>query len=167
MKAKLIIDGKEFEVDISDDVMKTILPKFKTGYERVDSQQHYYYACPDNGVFETYDVYDIPDNSLYDGGNYYSDKTIAENNSRADKLMRQLRRFAVEQRCVQPNWRSCSQDKYCIYFDYGMQSLLVKINNSSRTFGAIYFDSERAAKLAIDTFREELTWYFMEYKDSL
>ena len=36
-----------------------------------------------------------------------------------------------------------------------------------REFGTIFFDSETAAQLAIDTFRDELIWYFTEYKDSL
>lgn len=32
---------------------------------------------------------------------------------------------------------------------------------------SIYFDSEKTAKLALKTFRDELLWYYEEYKDSL
>lgn len=36
-----------------------------------------------------------------------------------------------------------------------------------RYHGIIYFDSGEAAQLAIETFHDELIWYFTEYKDSL
>ena len=166
MKAKLIIDGKEINVNLSDEILNMILPKNKTGYEKV-GHGHTYSFVNTYGEVKTIDDIGSDDDLNYDIANYYSDRTVAENNARADKLMRQLRRFAVEHRVNKLNWRSGSQNKYSIYFDYGMQSLLIGINISSRDIGAIYFDSNATAKLAIDTFREELTWYFMEYKDSL
>ena len=186
MKAKLIInDGREIEIDISEEELVKFKPKMKTGYERVVGGK--FWAVSDtNCVYSDNDIgscnHDcdncsvmdddlcmemMADDDVYDNANYYSDRTVAENNARADKLMRQLRRFAVENRVNKLNWRSGSQNKYCIYFDYGAQSLLTEIGNFSRRFGSIYFDSRETAKLAIDTFREELTWYFMEYKDSL
>lgn len=156
MKAKLIIDGKEFDVNLCDEIVEKILPKNKTGYERADHAKEYFCEAYGNKVVR-YNEAGLPsDRDAYESANYYSDRTVAENNARADKLIRQLRRFAVEHRVVDSNWRSGSQKKYSIYFDYGMQSLLVEINNSSRTFGGIYFDSEKTARLAIDTFREEL-----------
>ena len=36
-----------------------------------------------------------------------------------------------------------------------------------KLFGGIYFDTESAVSLAIETFHDELIWYFTEYKDSL
>lgn len=167
MRAKLIIDdGREIEIDISEKELLKFKPKMKTGYEKA-GHGHTYSFVNTYGEVRTLDDEGSDDDLNYDVANYYSDRAVAENNARADKLMRQLRRFAVEHRVSRLNWRSGSQSKYCIYFDYGVQSLLTEIGNFSRRFGSIYFDSRETAKLAIDTFREELTWYFMEYKDSL
>ena len=41
------------------------------------------------------------------------------------------------------------------------------LNAFTKYFGGIYFDTAEAANLAISTFRDELIWYFTEYKDSL
>lgn len=167
MRAKIIVDdGREIEIEISEEEFLKFKPKMKTGYEKA-GHSHTYSFVNTYGEVRTMDDVGTDDDINYDIANYYSDRAVAENNARADKLMRQLRRFAVEHRVNKLNWRSGSQNKYSIYFDYGMQSLLIGINVSSRDIGAIYFDSSATAKLAIDTFREELTWYFMEYKDSL
>ena len=103
----------------------------------------------------------------YEVANYYSDKTVAENNARADKLMRQLRRFAVEHREKEIDWNDWEKKKCKICFDYSEKELFVDHFSHLRDLFAIYFDSEETANLAIETFRDELVWYFTEYKDSL
>ena len=86
--------------------------------------------------------------------------------------MRQLRRFAVENRKHSLNWEiDNNQRKYSIY--YGTSNLFeepeLKIDCcfEDRYFGIIYFDTREAAQKAIETFYDELIWYFTEYKDSL
>ena len=37
----------------------------------------------------------------------------------------------------------------------------------TRDFGVIYFDLGETANAAIDEFRDELIWYFTEYKEGL
>ena len=95
MKAKLIIEGKEIEVEISEEEYKKIQPseEKKTGYERVSELDIYFYANSGGYVETACEYYYDVDNEYYESANYYSDKTVAENNARADKLMRQLRRF--------------------------------------------------------------------------
>ena len=169
MKAKLIIEGKEIEVEISAEEYKKLQPseEKKTGYERVPESDVYFYACP-NGCVETAceDCYDI-DDECYESANYYSDKTVAENNARADKLMRQLRRFAVEHREDGVSFNDTDTKKYCIDYDYENNELNVSFVFCSRKFGVIYFGSGETVNAAIDKFRDELIWYFTEYKDSL
>ena len=169
MKAKLIIEGKEIEVEISEEEYKKIQSseEKRTGYERVPESDVYFYAYP-NGCVETAceDCYDI-DDECYESANYYSDKTVAENNARADKLMRQLRRFAVEHNECGVNFNDTNAKKYYICYDYASDELGVSSVVFSRNFGAIYFDSEETAQAAIDEFHDELIWYFTEYKDSL
>lgn len=166
MKAKLIIEDKEIEVEISEEEYKK-LQLSETGYERVPKLDIYFYVTP-NGCVDTTseDCYDI-DNECYESANYYSSKTVAENNARADKLMRQLRRFAVEHRECGVNFNNTNTKRYYIYYDYGNDILGTAFTLYVKTFGAIYFDSEETAQAAINEFHDELIWYFTEYKDSL
>ena len=169
MKAKLIIEGKEIEVEISEEEYKKIQPseEKKTGYERVSELDIYFYANS-GGYVETAceDYYDV-DNEYYESANYYSDKTVAENNARADKLMRQLRRFSVEHRECEVDFNSTKTEKHYFFYDCIHNELDITFTFFARVFGMVYFDSEETAQAAIDEFHDELIWYFTEYKDSL
>ena len=169
MKAKLIIEGKEIEIEISEEEYKKIQPpeEKETGYERVSESDIYFYAHSGGYIGTASEDYCNIDNEYYELANYYSDKTVAENNTRADKLMRQLRRFAVEHRECGVNFNDTNAKKYYICYDYASDELEVSSVVFSKNFGAIYFDSEETASAAIDEFRDELIWYFTEYKDSL
>ena len=169
MKAKLIIEDKEIEVEISEEEYKKLQPseEKKTGYERVPESSVYFYVSYNDKVDTTVeDCYDV-DNECYESANYYSSETVAENNARADKLMRQLRRFAVEHRECGVNFNDTNTEKYYVYYDYKNDELGASFVRRTRDFGLIHFDSEETAQAAIDEFRDELIWYFTEYKDSL
>ena len=169
MKAKLIIENKEIEIEISEEEYEKLQPseEKKTGYERVAESDIYFYAHSEGYVGAVCeDCYDV-DNEYYESANYYSDKTVAENNTRADKLMRQLRRFSVEHRECGVNLNDTNTKKYYICYDYENNELGATFTFVGRVFGIIYFDSEEAINTAIDEFHDELIWYFTEYKDSL
>ena len=167
MKAKLIVEGKEFPIEIQDSELQKLLASRKTGYERVDESQKYWYQASSGNVERKSNMRDNVDAMYYSNANYYSDETIARNNARADNLMRQLRRFAVEHRKKDIDWSNESQGKYYIYNEVNTKNLAVDCCCITKFFGSIYFDTEEVANLAISTFRDELIWYFTEYKDSL
>ena len=169
MKAKLIIENKEIEIEISEEEYKKLQPpeEKKTGYERVPKSSVYFYVSYNDKVDATVeDCYDV-DNECYESANYYSSETVAENNARADKLMRQLRRFSVEHRECGVDFNSTETAKHYIYYDCMHDELKTVFTFYAKTFGTILFDSEETAQAAIDEFRDELIWYFTEYKDSL
>lgn len=168
MKAKLLINGKELDVEVSWAELQKIeeKQKKKTGYKRVKDDNGTFYWV--NGIdSKVYGSTERCNNDYYDNANYYSDKTVAINNARADKLMRQLRRFAVEHRDTELDWSDAYQSKYVIQYDHRVKELQVDSWCMCHEFGSIFFDSKESAKLAIDTFHDELIWYFTEYKDSL
>lgn len=167
MKAKLTIDGKEFEVEISEEQAKTLTEtKKKTGYERVQKGD-FFYVGRNYGTADFF-IEDCKafEDKYYKCADYHSDKTVAENNARADMLDRQLRRFAVEHREFDNNWDG-RRDHSFITFDTDASEIVIDYNDVYKGFSTIYFDSKKAAQLAIDTFKNELLWYFTEYKDSL
>ena len=169
MKAKLIIEGKEIEIEISEEEYKKLQSpeEKKTGYERVPESDVYFYTYPSGCVETTCETCHDIDDECYESANYYSDKTVAENNTRADKLMRQLRRFAVEHNECGVNLNDINIEKYYVYYDYKNDELGASFTFCARLFGVMYFDSEETARAAIDEFHDELIWYFTEYKDSL
>ena len=166
MKAKLIIKGKEIEIEISEEEYKKLQPS-KTGYERVPENCDFYYESSGATVELGFDERCYIDDKYYDIANYYSSDFVAENNARADKLMRQLRRFAVQHRECGVNFNSTETAKHYIYYDCIHDELDITFTFFARVFGMVYFDSEETAQAAIDEFRDELIWYFTEYKDSL
>ncbi len=169
MKAKLIIEGKEIEVEISEEEYKKLQhpEEKKTGYERVPIDDEFYYASSEGHVEFDFNTYDCIDDEYYNSANYYSSETVAENNARADKLMRQLRRFSVEHREYGVDFNSTKTEKHYIYYNYDNNELRATYMFYAKHFGVIHFDSEETAQAAIDEFRGELIWYFTEYKDSL
>jgi hypothetical protein len=127
----------------------------------------FYSVRADGTVFEPMENHSDAHNTYYEIANYHSSKDLAYDNARADSLMRQLRRFAVEHRVKELSWNIGSSYKWNISYDYHEELLFCHQDIENRALGAIYFDSKSHAKLAIETFRDELIWYFTEYKDSL
>lgn len=166
MKATLIIEGKEIEIEISEEEYKKLHPS-EIGYERVPENSEFYYEHSRGDVEASIDEYCNIDDKYYESANYYSSDIIAENNARADKLMRQLRRFAVQHREPRINFNNANTEKYYIICDYENDELRSNYISYAKVFGAIYFDSREVANAAIDKFHNELIWYFTEYKDSL
>ena len=167
MKATLKLnDGREIAVDVSEETLKQIeKPMKKTGYEKKLFGCFYSINSINEIVTNTHSS--TYDDEMYQTANYYSDKTIARNNARADALKRKLRRFAVEHRESELAWNNPSQNKWEIYYYYTRKELQVAAYNNCQSFGNIYFDTAKTAEAAIEEFKDELIWYFTEYKDSL
>lgn len=168
MKVKIKLDTDwEIEAEIPEEELKKLdKPVKKTGYERVKPHNDYYTVSAEGRVNK--DMCDFGfGTACYDVANYYSDPIVAENNARADKLMRQLRRFAVERREFTFDWHE--NDYYEIYWDFHDRNAKIKVNvvSGEKYFGTIAFHSKETAELAVKEFHDELTWYFTEYKDSL
>ena len=166
MKATLIIEGKEIEIEISEEEYKKLHPS-ETGYERVAKNCDFYYESSGSDVERGFDEHCYIDDKYYESANYYSDKTVAENNARADKLMRQLRRFSVEHRECGINLNDMNTKKFFVTYNYENNEIQPGYTLQVKAFGTICFDSREATQAAIDEFYDELIWYFTEYKDSL
>ena len=166
MKARLIIEGKEIEIEISEEEYKKLRPS-ETGYERVVKDSNYFYVNIGSNVGTGIDNYCFADDKYYKSANYYSSDVVAGNNARADKLMRQLRRFSVEHRKYKTNFNGINANRFYIIYQCEINEIKPYHTSYAIYFGAIYFDSEETAQAAIDEFHDELIWYFTEYKDSL
>ena len=173
MKGKLIINGKEYEVELDDNAIKELTPHPRTGYERVGRNEYHFFADTmveyTNGITEDIDKYEQFDDEMYKNADYYSDKSVARNNARADTLIRRLRRFAAENGGI-PNakhWDDVSIMKYTIGCDHAINNLYCVGRKCCQDSVSVYFLSQSAAKQAIELFHDDLLWYFTEYQPML
>lgn len=168
MIAKLVVEGKEFDIEILDPKLQELIaPKKKTGYERVNNGEMFYSVRADGTIFDPIENHGITHDLYYSIANYYSSADVAEDNSRADELMHQLRRFAVEHRKNNIDWDNCDQRKFYIGYDCQRKVFDIECDTDYITSHTIYFDSYESAEDAMHIFASELKWYFTEYKDSL
>lgn len=137
-----------------------------TGYERVKKGK-FYYILTANYLSEVTEKGDEADERFYKTANYYSDETVAKNNARADKLMRQLRRYAVEHNEGEIDWKDVAQAKWYILCDGNTGELSITYAYTVRQFGQIYFSTPEIASRALWEFESELLWYFTEYTDHI
>ena len=162
MEITITVNGKPVKATVDEKEMREAMgekEQKQTGYERVDMNNHYYSINEIGEVYRQIDYRQKADKNEYESGNYYSAQKVAENNARADTLMRKLRRFAAEHGgCVAP--KKSGWEIYCIRND---NSLGTHIYSQVTSHGIILFSTKEDAEKAIEVFRDDLLWYFTEY----
>lgn len=172
MQVELKANGKTVQVEMTKEqakILGLVEDTPKTGYERGKNGKLYYCVEEDGHLLRYAEGNDSADDIFYDTGNYYSDKTIAENNARADRLFRQLRQWqALNDRAItKKDWEDRTQLKYCIIYGYGIGELYVDCPYNARWHNMVYFTTDEKAEEAIEVFRDELLWYFTKYQQRL
>lgn len=170
MQVELKVNGKTVQVEMTEEQLKelgVIKERSRTGYERVKKGEMYYVVDTEyNSMSKNTEFNDQRDEQCYNTGNYYNDKVIAENNARADKLLRQLRQWqALNDRAT--NWKNKDIRKYTIRYDYAMNMFNVIPNVCERCLNDVYFTTRETAQRAINVFKAELEWYFTQYQQRL
>ena len=145
------MDKKELAMalkDMSDEEILALIRdarKEHTGYEKVNE---YFYSSANGDIHKS--IIEDATSGLYD--------------SRADTLMRKLRRFAAEHGGCAVAGES---DTWYITYYYPDSSFEVKCAEydcGNFSPGMVFFRSEKAAQDAIDEFADELYWYFNFYE---
>lgn len=178
MKVTLTHDGKSVELDLTAEQMAALglkEEKKKTGYERVERGQTYYTVWSDgfSGPVEEGNSH-TNDDTFYTA-NYYSDSKLAKANARADRLMRELRRFAAENGGIPSveDWNDANKHKHFIRYAHpgscgiSMYGISIDSTVGHVTPGVVYFNSRPACASAITIYHDELLWYFTEYEAML
>lgn len=171
MQVELKVNDKTVQVEMTVKQLKELglVEEQPTGYERVKKGEMYYLVDIYNNIMRVTEYNDQGDKQSYSTGNYYSDKIIAENNARADRLLRCLRRWqAANDKAISiSDWKNDQIDKYCITYGYGDEKLYVDHYYSIRLPNTIHFTTKEKAEEAIEVFKDELIWYFTEYVQRL
>ena len=171
MQVELKVNDKTVQVEISEKQLKELglIEEQPTGYERVKKGDVYYFNITRSETVAEVECNRKIDEGRYDTGNYYSDKTIAENNARADRLLRCLRRWqAANDKAISiSDWKNDNILKYYVDYDCFNDQPFVTYAIRYRCPNTIYFTSGEKAKEAAEVFRDELLWYFTEYVQRL
>lgn len=160
-RIKLTIDNQEFEIDVDEKQLKKItdnLTVSRNGYEQ--AMQGFYVSARD----EVFEVPNCGDSgyALWEVGNYYNDRQLAEDCARADRLMRNLRRFSVEHRTK--DIKQCSK-KYVIQYNTGT-GIIAPSEFAHDYAGAVLFDTRGCCSDAIQEYYNTLVWYFEKFSDT-
>lgn len=171
MKVELKVNGKTVQVEMAEEQLKelgVIKERSRTGYERVDEDESYFVDDTINDGHEVLGGGALVNNLYYINGNYYNDKSIVENNARADRLLRQLRQWQAshDKAITLTDWKT-NTNKYKIKYNYVDNCPFVCIERNLRDPNIVYFSSNKKAEDAIEQFADELIWYFVEYQQRL
>lgn len=105
MQVELKVNDKRVQAEIPEEQLKEtglfeqlkkpglIEERSQTGYERMKECNNEYYLVNAGDLVIGEDDNASFDQNCYDVGNYYSDEKIAENNAKADRLLRKLRQW--------------------------------------------------------------------------
>ena len=178
MKVELKVNDKSIQAEISEEQLKElglfeqlkklglIEERSRTGYERGEVEETYYLVDVDDEITNMKHNGQL-DRDCYDVGNYYSNKTIAENNARADRLQRCLRQWQAQndEPISVEDWNNESKKKWFII--YSSEEMYAEYYYIMRLPNTIYFTTKEKAEEAIEVFKDELIWYFTEYVQRL
>lgn len=164
MKLTGTYNGKTIELELTEEQVEILeqADKKKTGWERANYKEEYY----NEYVFPLIEVGAYADDLKFKEAKYFSDRILAENICRAQNLQRKLWRRSAEL-CEKLDWRNPETGKYYIYYNYDSDELLVTVDWTDRGMGEIYFDTEEHAEQVIEEFKDELIWYFTEFKSRM
>lgn len=101
----------------------------------------------------------------YELGNYFKTRKEAEFALERQKVITELKRYAMEHNEKEIDWNDEVQDKFGLYFYHQSKKILINTYNFDQTT-FIYFTSKEIARSAIKEIGEErLKKYYFEVND--
>lgn len=161
MKVTIEHNGKKVDVELTAEQVKELglQEEKKTGWER--DEEVYYYMSSYMQLGEEMDVKALIDNYRYSGGNYFSNKTLAEKMLKRVRLMLRMQRWADEHN--EPlDWSDGDTVKYRINYNTVTYEFWVDHNTTVNSIGAVYFSSDVIAREAIREFGDEIIDCYVE-----
>ena len=161
MRTQLKINGELKDVEIENGNITIIKPeKKRTGWERVKcGEKQSFINC--YKIFDSHEECGSEDNKLYECANYFSDRKLAENINRMQKLQRKMFRWQAENDEPIDLYSDCQ--KWIIVDDYEVGIKIVDYYKTGYGFMPVFSSLEKAEDCA-KTFKNELIWLFAEFK---
>lgn len=165
MKAKLILNNKEYEVEVSEEQIKEIKkPKCKRW--RAEEGEKYYFLSDLGEILSANDCRDKSDNFLYNTDNYFKTEEGAEFRRQQLLYLQQYKDFLGEDLVTEDDWKDDDILKYYAYYDY--DSNIVDIDGFIyfKFQGTIYSKSKEKIENFINLIGEDnFKKYILEVED--
>lgn len=158
IKTQLKINGEMKDVEIENGNITIIKPeKKRTGWERVKcGEKQSFINC--YKIFDSREECGSEDNKLYECANYFSDRKLAENINRMQKLQRKMFRWQAENDVI-----LTSKYRWCIIYDTDYDEIVPTETRANAGFLPVFSCKEKAEE-CIKVFKNELTWLFTEFR---
>ena len=164
---KAEIEKRMNEIQQELDSLKAQLnePEKKTGWEKPNIGDDYWYIRADNCVCCDIWHNSLIDDDRYNSGNCFTSEKLAANVSVYKSLDSRIRRRIAEI-CEPVDWKNHSQKKFTIYYNHEDNRCYISAL-SYMCKGLWFCDTNEHAEQIIEEFKNELIWYFTEYKDRM
>ena len=166
MKAKLTLNGKEYEVEVSEEQVKEIeKPKYKRW--RAEKGDAYFYIFNNGHIDKYLEKNDDTDNFLYDIGNYFKTEEEAEEYKKKLLYQQQYKDFIGEDLATKDDWKKPTFQKYATCIDhYYCNEVALSSNTYYELQGVIYSKSKEKKqdfikKIGEDNFKK----YILEVEE--
>jgi hypothetical protein len=165
MKVNVNYKGKSVELDIPDEKLEELVKERKqTGWEKPKIHGPYN-TIQDDGFVCCSNWRNGPsDNELYLRGNFFTSRELAENIARYQTLDLRIRRRIAEI-CEPVDWSNPYAYAYGIV--YSPHDKIITPASCTIKCNGWICDTREHAEQIIEEFKDELTWYFTEFKDRM
>ena len=165
MKAKLILNNKEYEVEINEEQVKEIeKPKWERW--RAEENEKYYFLSDLGEILFDTDFGDVTDNFLYSIGNYFKTREEAEFRRQQLLYLQQYKDYLGEDLVTEDDWKKPSLGKHATCIDNYCNGLTLTTNNYLKIQGVIYSNSKEKIENFIKEIGEEnFKKYILEVED--
>lgn len=162
MEEKYVTHYKDKEIEIPVEVLDDLYNKQvkPTGWG-VDKNNHQYYFICTSGIILSSRV-TVP--SLIDDQNCnaFSSRELANNIMRYEILNRKILK-RISEICEPVDWNDGKKTKYLILYNY-CRNLVTYSLFTNIQYSCWYCDTLEHAEQIISEFKEDLIWYFTEFK---
>nr|DAY29859.1 MAG TPA: hypothetical protein [Caudoviricetes sp.] len=165
MKAKLTLNGKEYEVEVSEEQVKEIeKPKYKRW--RAELGGRYYFLNDHGKVISNSEDISYIDDFRYNTGNYGETKKALEEYKKKLLYQQQYKDFIGEDLVTEDDWKDNDILKYYAYYDYDSNIVDIDGGIYFKFQGTIYSKSKEKIENFIKEIGEEnFKKYILEVKE--
>lgn len=154
MKAKLTLNGKEYEVEVSEEQVNEIeKPKYKRWRAEMDNGYYYLDDFGDVQCVEDQRV-DI-DDFRYNIGNYGKTEWKLEEKKKKLLYQQQYKDFIGEDLVTNEDWKDDNILKYCASYDHDDNTVFISCNTYIKSQGTIFSKSKEKIQEFIKKIGEE------------
>ncbi len=154
MKAKLILNNKEYEVEVSEEQVKEIeKPKYKRW--RAEEGEEYFYIGGSGNVYYQTECHDEYDDFFYAIGNYGKTEWKLEEKKKKLLYLQQYKDYLGYDLVTKDDWENIGRLKFCALYNYETKEIEIYWYCEQKFQGTIYSKSKEKIENFINLIGED------------